>query len=108
MKNFLVISKALLASCLAGIFIKACNPWCTSFIWLMGKVILYKRNSFNIHGGDHKGSIGCIDIGDNDKDFFDELRKDFAKQGEAILMVDYSGKSSKSCDCIKISPARWR
>ncbi|SDL49069.1 hypothetical protein SAMN05660337_3082 [Maridesulfovibrio ferrireducens] len=33
------------------------------------------RDGFYIHGGDTKGSAGCIDIGDKDRTFFKNFRK---------------------------------
>ncbi len=68
---------------------------------------MFGRKNFNIHGGLHKGSAGCIDLGNNEIVFFDELRNDFAANGEALLIVDYSGVSSKCCDCIEVSTANW-
>lgn len=68
----------------------------------------YGRHSFNIHGGTSKGSAGCIDMGNNEKEFFEELRRDFAKEGEATVIVDYSGASSKACECTEVSPAGWK
>ena len=66
----------------------------------------YGRSQFNIHGGWEKGSSGCIDIGDNDSGFFDRIR---ALDGEEIkVIVDYSGVSSKACDCNLVFLAGWR
>ena len=56
----------------------------------------YGRSNFNIHGGDAPGSAGCIDIGHNDIDFFNDIRRDF--NNPVPVRVDYSGKSSESCD----------
>ena len=56
----------------------------------------YGRSNFNIHGGDAPGSAGCIDIGHNDIDFFNDIRRDF--NNPVPVRVDYGGKSSESCD----------
>ena len=36
---------------------------------------MYERNGFSIHGGARFGSAGCIDLADNDLDFFEKLKK---------------------------------
>jgi RHS repeat-associated protein len=77
------------------------GPWGDRFARLKpGKATnTHGRSNFNIHGGDEPGSAGCIDIGCNDKDFFDDVRKDAGGKPVRIT-VDYSGKSTKSCvDC---------
>lgn len=30
---------------------------------------MFGRSNFNIHGGTRKGSAGCIDLGNNEKEF---------------------------------------
>lgn len=49
-----------------------------------------------IYMEDAPGSAGCIDIGHNDIDFFNDIRRDF--NNPVPVRVDYSGKSSESCD----------
>jgi hypothetical protein len=61
------------------------------------KTETYGRSNFNVHGGTEPGSAGCIDIGCNDRDFFDDIRRDFDNPS-VPLTVDYSGNSTKSCD----------
>ncbi|SDL07740.1 hypothetical protein SAMN05660337_2000 [Maridesulfovibrio ferrireducens] len=39
------------------------------------KTQTHGRDGFFIHGGDTKGSAGCIDIGDKDRKFFKNVRK---------------------------------
>ena len=58
------------------------------------------RDNFNIHGGKIPGSAGCIDIGCNDKDFYDDIRKDFGGT-DVNVEVDYSGSGTKNCDKCK-------
>jgi RHS repeat-associated protein len=61
------------------------------------KTNTHGRSHFNVHGGEEPGSAGCIDIGCNDKDFFDDVRKDFG-DGNVPVTVDYSGNSTKACN----------
>ena len=78
------------------------GPWGDRFGRLKPKAgtNTHGRTNFNIHGGNEPGSAGCIDIGCNDKDFYDDIRKDFGG-GSVPVTVDYSGNSTKSCDKCK-------
>lgn len=55
--------------------------------WGYGRVVMHPeegtethgRDNFFIHGGEKPGSLGCQDIGNNDKEFFYNLRKSKGK-----------------------------
>ncbi|MFI3262337.1 MAG: DUF2778 domain-containing protein [Rikenellaceae bacterium] len=49
-----------------------------------------ERDSFTIHGGDYKGSAGCIDVVENDKVLFNYLEKYKNYTDSIPLTVDYS------------------
>ncbi|MFI3268529.1 MAG: hypothetical protein R3Y51_07440 [Rikenellaceae bacterium] len=51
-----------------------------------------KRSGFTIHGGCEPGSAGCIDLLDNDDDFFDFIDKNKDSITSIPLKVNYSGK----------------
>jgi len=55
------------------------------------------RSHFNIHGGNQRGSAGCIDLGSCDVDFYDDVRRDGGGK-KVRVTVDYSGNSTKDCD----------
>jgi uncharacterized protein RhaS with RHS repeats len=65
------------------------GPWGDRFGRLKPKAgtNTHGRTDFNIHGGNEPGSAGCIDIGCNDKDFYDDIRKDFGG-GSVQVTVD--------------------
>ncbi|OQA87105.1 MAG: hypothetical protein BWY31_00981 [Lentisphaerae bacterium ADurb.Bin242] len=86
------------------------GPWgrCFGRLEPQPETDTFGRSNFNVHGGTSKGSAGCIDIGNNDKEFFDQLRMGFVKEGEVKVIVDYSGSSTKSCKCVNASPAGWK
>ncbi len=52
------------------------------------------RKGFTIHGGDEPGSAGCIDLLDNDEDFFNFININRDTLTSVPLNVDYSKKLS--------------
>lgn len=48
------------------------------------------RDNFTIHGGCEPGSAGCIDLLDNDDDFFDFVDRNKGNLDSVALKVDYS------------------
>lgn len=54
-----------------------------------------KRSGITAHGGWDPGSAGCIDLVNNDKEFFNELERLKKKQKEVPLVVDYSQTPDK-------------
>lgn len=50
------------------------------------------RKGFTIHGGGEPGSAGCIDLLDNDDDFFNFIEQYRDTLNEIPLKVDYSNK----------------
>ncbi|MFI3320946.1 MAG: DUF2778 domain-containing protein [Rikenellaceae bacterium] len=49
-----------------------------------------KRDKFTIHGGTEPGSAGCIDLLDNDEEFFDFIDTNKGNLDSVALKVDYS------------------
>ena len=67
---------------------------------------VYGRCDFNIHGGTHPGSAGCIDVGCNEVDFFDDVKR----QDEDFVPVDvdYSKRLTKVCgECKNRKGEAW-
>ena len=54
-----------------------------------------QRKGLTIHGGSTPGSAGCIDVVDNDKEFFNILEDVAKKQRKIPLIVDYSNTPKK-------------
>lgn len=48
-----------------------------------------KRGNFTIHGGLTHGSRGCIDITENDGNFFDLLEKHRGNQDSVPIFIEY-------------------
>lgn len=53
------------------------------------------RSGITVHGGWFPGSAGCIDLVDNDKEFFKQLERLREKRDEIPLIVDYSQTPEK-------------
>ena len=51
--------------------------WGKKRVWLepFSSNMMYDRDNFSIHGGASFGSLGCIDLGNRELDFFDKLEK---------------------------------
>lgn len=53
-----------------------------------------KRGGFTIHGGNTPGSSGCIDLTENDGNFFDFLEKHRGNQDSVPIFVEYPNPKS--------------
>ena len=75
-----------------GLFPGGKNSWGEGRIDILPKEVVVdgvKRNGFTIHGGKNPGSAGCIDLVDNDSDFFKFVEKYRGKQDSIPLSVKY-------------------
>jgi hypothetical protein len=75
-----------------GPFPGGTDSWGIGRVWIYPKKVTVKgiaRNDFSIHGGTEPGSAGCIDLTNNDKDFFDNLTKYRGKITKISLTVRY-------------------
>ena len=76
----------------AGLFPGGRIAWGEGRINILPKEVIIdgvKRDKFTIHGGWEPGSIGCIDLGDNESDFFKFVEKYRNKQDSIPLSVKY-------------------
>ena len=67
----------------------------------------FGRNFFVLHGGTEKGSRGCIDMGNNEVELFQDMLLHFQEAGGVDLWVDYHFQPPASSAPIRVKPAHW-
>lgn len=67
--------------------------WGIGRIWILPSSVVIDgitRNDFSIHGGREAGSAGCIDLVNNDDDFFAKIEKYRLNDTKVRLIIKYS------------------
>ena len=88
---------AVLGAVGRGLFPKSVPAWGTERAALVpGSRPTNGRDNFFIHGGLEPGSVGCIDLGPNEKAYFDAVRSTGgAQESVALLQRSHRGQSAK-------------